>query len=395
MVSFTGSPIPAPSLWEKAFDSLDAGLRDKLAANKINDRTILDAVLRLVEDRRAESQRKQWSFKKPGGETIIVRHVLEKIVFWIKSVQSVGDVVVSFDPVHAALPWAAFRFLLQAAVSNIEVFGALYNDLETIAHIIYRYREFEGLYLKGSKSDIESMLEDTLIRLYGEILTYLARAVRMVQESRTTRFMKSFVRIPSPEQMRGIQVHDSEALKLANLSDTGTLHLIKNKVDKHSQDFLAFTTKTEFDEKYNAILAWLSPLPYCNHHHFVSDSRPSDSGEWLLIHEEYIGWQMSSSSALFLLHGITGSGKSTLCSLVVDSWLANSTIGLLADSLAYFYCANPDFNSTKLSSDDIMRTIVSQLAVDQGKSKEFRGCLVSEYESQTGRAGASKLDTPG
>ncbi|KAK8876902.1 ankyrin 1 [Apiospora arundinis] len=395
MVSPTGSLLPAPTLWDKAFGSLDVALRDKLTANKIRERDILGAVLQLVSKQREESRSKQWQFKKPNGDTIIVRHVLGKIALWIKSIQSVGDVAVSFDPVHAALPWAAFRFLLQAAVSDIEVSGTLLSDLESIAHIISRYREFEGLHIQGAKSETELMLEKTLIRLYGEILTYLARAVRIFQERSTTRLLKSPFRMPSPEQMRKIQAHDSEAMKLAHLSETGTILLIKNLIDKQSQDFVSFTTEMRFEEKYNAILTWLSPLPYCNHHHFVSDSRPPNAGEWLLVHDEYVDWQMSSSSALFLLHGITGSGKSTLCSLVVNSWLANSTISLSADSLAYFYCENSDFNNTKLSSDDVMRTIVSQLAFDQTKPKELRGCLVSEYESQTSRVTrASKLDIP-
>ena len=54
--------------------------------------------------------------------------------------------------------------------------------MENIARIITRYREFERLYLQGTKSDLESMLEQALIRLYAEILTHLACAVTFFRE---------------------------------------------------------------------------------------------------------------------------------------------------------------------------------------------------------------------
>ena len=40
----------------------------------------------------------------------------------------------------------------------------------------------ERLYLQGTNSELELMLEKALIRLYAEILTHLARAVRFFRE---------------------------------------------------------------------------------------------------------------------------------------------------------------------------------------------------------------------
>ncbi|KAK7974466.1 hypothetical protein PG989_016314 [Apiospora arundinis] len=380
MASTPRLSITTQSLWDKAINSLDADLRDGLVATKTHKRNILEfqeAVLKEVEAQRAVSERKKWKFKSPNGDTVIVRHVLEKIAGWIKTFESVGDVAASFDPVHAALPWAAFRFLLRTFVSDIEVFGALLSDLEIIAQIITRYREFEGLYLQGNKSEVELMMENTLTRLYAEILTHLGRALGYALGI-FARFMKSPFRVANPEQMRKIQAHDDEALKLAKLLDTGTLHIIKNIIVKQSQDAIALATDLISEEKLNNILNWLSPLPYRKHHGFVSDSRPTGAGQWLLAHERFIDWQTSSSPAMLLLHGITGSGKSTLCSLVVDSWMSNLGNGPLScASLAYFYCADPEFDNEHRSSDDVMRTILTQLALAREKPREVKGCVVS------------------
>lgn len=54
--------------------------------------------------------------------------------------------------------------------------------METIARIVIRYREFERIYLQGMKLELDLMLEEALTRLYAEILTHLARAVRFFGE---------------------------------------------------------------------------------------------------------------------------------------------------------------------------------------------------------------------
>ena len=92
--------------------------------------SLQEAVLKDAEDKRALSMRKRWKYTKPNGDTIIVRDVLEKIVRWIEKFKETGDIIVQYDPGHAALPWAAVRFLLRTAVSEVEVFAALVNDCE-------------------------------------------------------------------------------------------------------------------------------------------------------------------------------------------------------------------------------------------------------------------------
>ena len=54
--------------------------------------------------------------------------------------------------------------------------------MEFLARIVTRHRAFERLYLQGTKSELTLMLEKALIRLYAEILSNLARAVRIVRE---------------------------------------------------------------------------------------------------------------------------------------------------------------------------------------------------------------------
>lgn len=55
---------------------------------------------------------KRWKIEI-NGKTVYLRDVCDKIILWINKFKEIGDIVMQYDPGHAALPWAAFRLLLQ------------------------------------------------------------------------------------------------------------------------------------------------------------------------------------------------------------------------------------------------------------------------------------------
>lgn len=54
----------------------------------------------------------KWRFKTRHGE-IDIRAKFGKIVTWVQKFIAIGDTIVTYDPGHAALPWAAVRLILQ------------------------------------------------------------------------------------------------------------------------------------------------------------------------------------------------------------------------------------------------------------------------------------------
>lgn len=58
----------------------------------------------------ATSERRR--IKLPLGEISIRQH-LDNVVSWVQKFIAIGDIIVNYDPGHAALPWAALRFILQ------------------------------------------------------------------------------------------------------------------------------------------------------------------------------------------------------------------------------------------------------------------------------------------
>jgi hypothetical protein len=114
--------ISPPDLWDAALQKLsidDQEAIQKLQPNsstqqpmseKIDELRVLTSI---VQDK---CKAKAYKFRFRGKD-IIVRDIAGKIIFWLNKFKEVGDIAVNFDPVHASLPWAGVRFLLQVCQS--------------------------------------------------------------------------------------------------------------------------------------------------------------------------------------------------------------------------------------------------------------------------------------
>jgi hypothetical protein len=111
----TSSTGPQP-LWAEAISKLDsherATLKDFLEAD-------LREVTPILMDIRNETQQIVDAKREKGwkitvmGKDVVLRDVGMRILQWVDKFKDIGDIAVQYDPGHAALPWALFRFLLQ------------------------------------------------------------------------------------------------------------------------------------------------------------------------------------------------------------------------------------------------------------------------------------------
>lgn len=121
------------------------------------------------------------------------RPVADKLVGWVEKFISIGNVVVSYDPVHAALPWAGVRILLQVssrfyriynrkrllniqqlAIGDKQKMEELLDALEEIGNLIGRCALYETLYIGNQTTG--ARCEKVIVNLYAAILLYLFRA---------------------------------------------------------------------------------------------------------------------------------------------------------------------------------------------------------------------------
>ena len=107
------------NLWASALSKLSLEDRQRIAFEGQDKLDVLTDLQTLTNSAKTKSIENRWRFHRPGrgGETVILWDLFSKIAVWIDRFREIGDIVVQFDPVHAALPWAGVRFLLQVATS--------------------------------------------------------------------------------------------------------------------------------------------------------------------------------------------------------------------------------------------------------------------------------------
>lgn len=98
--TFTGNPIG---------DNATADGRPSSTKDLAKD--ISERMAQAIQDRKHGREQREWKVTV-GHKEYSARGMVDKTVNILNKFVAVGDVAVSFDPVHAALPWAAVRFVL-------------------------------------------------------------------------------------------------------------------------------------------------------------------------------------------------------------------------------------------------------------------------------------------
>ncbi|KAJ9660858.1 hypothetical protein H2201_006750 [Coniosporium apollinis] len=394
------------SLWVNALNTLDPELKSSIDFRTASKRDVIATVLKTAQEKRDVCLRKRWKLKKPNGQEVILRDVLEKVIGFVDKFVAVGDVAIQYDPAHAALPWAGVRFLLRMAVSEEHVFGGIIESLETVSRLITQYAMFEDLYVSrpsGTRVEVEA----TLVALYAEILTYLAKAKRYLESSLAFRILKSALDPLDSWKLERITELEDRLSKLAHIVDAeiqqntnqdvfkirDLLLAMQDPVRRAADQASVFMRMTE-ENDFGQLLRWLSPTPFSQHHGRHSEHRIPGTGRWLLNHPRYRDWNDSSSSSVLVLHGIPGCGKTALASAVVDSFISQQSGNSSFIPLAYFYCARTAFEPGRADPDEVLRSIVRQLSTVDVAQRRVCDVVFNEYERRKAAAKVSGFDPP-
>lgn len=108
--------------WATALSYLTPEDRKAVASDGKDKLDVLNPLQDETTRAKEKSIEKRWRYRRPGheGETVILRDLFGKIASWLDRFREIGDIVVQYDPYHAALPWAGVRFLIQVCTASAE-----------------------------------------------------------------------------------------------------------------------------------------------------------------------------------------------------------------------------------------------------------------------------------
>lgn len=426
------STLKSSLLWARAFAELSE--KDRMlfgsqpnatpgtATQSISD--TLKGILDSLEAQRDRCQHNNWKTRSVfTGQEIIVRDVYARIVSCVSRFMSVADVVVSFDPVHAALPWAAVRLVLQLCTNNFKAFDAVVEGVEKAAGIIAKCTIIEVLYLlspgETESAELRAGLEASLGRLYAAILGFLCKAISYYNSTPIKKVANLSIKQSLDDAFKAIGVAEDGFLVQKSLVDGERIKSIQERSAETSlaltsiahgiqkiqtgQDMLqeALThlqqpfvrTADQISDIYDAmkvseratLLKWLSKVPVQRHYRAVLTGLIPNSGQWLLHGSAFTSWRDSSVSETFWLHGLPGYGKSKLAAAVIHH-LRNR--GVQVDypaPVAHFFCLRDSQEPERSDASEVLRSLVKQLSLTEDEDR-IRRPTVSKYEKKRSQA---------
>jgi hypothetical protein len=103
------------TLWDQAADSLspkEKAFIQEHITTAISSHTDFQIILKAVQEKKKKSEEDRWKFTFKGHEVVLC-DVADRVCTWLDRFKQIGDIAVNVDPLHAGLPWAGIRLLLQ------------------------------------------------------------------------------------------------------------------------------------------------------------------------------------------------------------------------------------------------------------------------------------------
>ncbi|KAJ5520473.1 Velvet factor [Penicillium fimorum] len=353
--------VKTDDIWAAAIATLEKDVASQIDFSQKSKQHALDELLAATEDAKKRLDGKSWFFLRKNGKRIFLRDVLSKLAHWVDHFKEIGDIIVQYDPVHAALPWAGVRFLLNIAMGDLKTYNELLETITDVAEILCRHAPLERL-LKQAPSQAAEELGRTLVKLYASILTYLAKAKAYYLKNTPQRVINSGILASSDLKSAFMAISKSQEDQYVLCSHAAALLDRDDELRRILENFDAPINR--WDKSLNAITDELDEEPYEQHHEQTKNDVLEGTGMWLLRDPTFLHWKNESASSIFWLYGDIGSGKSKLTSLVVDN-AENAFRSSLSQAPVYFYCLRSTTEPARSDPSKILASIARQLSTIQ------------------------------
>ncbi|KAI0869329.1 hypothetical protein GGS24DRAFT_512177 [Hypoxylon argillaceum] len=384
-MSTTGEPGVQQDLWSKAIATLSdddkASIELPVGDTSMLVDDVVDNMIVVATKWQEQCEKSGWKTVNINGYKIYPSNTASKAIIWLNKFKEIGDIIVQYDPAHAALPWAATRFLLQAMIATEEEMAASLAIIERVTRIIHRCRVFEELYnRKTVHHTVIENLEAALIRLYTLVLQGLVKINKFLSKQLTARAFYAIFHSNTGSGLlaslengeaqvereisacEGQRMADVDARLQEQLHDLLDLWEPVLRVDKNIEKVLQQLDRNELTQ----ILQWISPVKYRIHHAEVAERRTRDTCNWLLQCPKVYQWSSAVSSITLWLQGFPGSGKTYLTSRIIDEIEATLQGKENDEGFAFFYCNRDERN--RGNALDILRSYVRQLSTTPRRS---------------------------
>ncbi|KAI9437139.1 hypothetical protein H4582DRAFT_1776167, partial [Lactarius indigo] len=256
-------------------------------------------------------------------------------------------------------------------------------------------------------------MRNKMVEITVEVLDIIATATKEMKESQAKKFVKRLAgRTDLEDGMKKLDKLTLEEVAIASVELLRITHGFDNKmtviaqgVEQNAQVVVAqvedvnefgratnsqkcrrhetFVTSPAFadsrepntitvEQLREGLRRWQSPPDPSTNHNFASDRQHEGTAEWFIKDDKFGEWK--ATGPLLWIHGKPGSGKSVLCSAVINDITTLCNKG--SASMAYFYFDFRDVN--KQTRRNLLSSFLIQLS---SRSDPFREILQRLYKT--------------
>ncbi|KAH9069552.1 hypothetical protein EDB83DRAFT_2290451, partial [Lactarius deliciosus] len=312
---------------------------------------------------------------------------------------ALGEGVALVD-IHSSVSEHALMSILQAAkdvTASQDVLVDIFGRIECFFVRLEIYTEVP----------LTPAMTDKMVGITVEILNILATATKEMQQSRAKNFLKKVAGWTDLEDgFKKLDKLTNEEVVMASAQILKATHTVDNKVtavgdgvkgvDEKVQDVksevqLVGANVKAIDDKVQTIAEggrisntitgnqlrenlrkWQSPPDPSTNHNIAGDRQHEGTAEWFFEGNQFENWKVTGS--LLWIHGKPGSGKSVLCSAIINDITTMCEPG--STSMAYFYFDFRDLD--KQARRDLLPSLLIQLST---RSDAFCDVFSRLYET--------------
>ncbi|KAF8491830.1 hypothetical protein F5888DRAFT_952652 [Russula emetica] len=277
--------------------------------------------------------------------------------------------------------FAGIGVLLLAAKDVNASQDMLVDLFERIGRFFKRVESYTERTSSGGMTDM--MMEVTV-----EVLSVLAIVTVEIKQSRRKKYFKKLLgRNDVEDALKRLDKLTQEEAKMATAEVLNNVKVLVDD-DKEARAIMQqekrssfFTLATPFFRGLVVVTgkedlhSWLSPLDPSTNHEIACNAHHDGTATWFFHGGIYEEWK--STPSLLWMHGKPGSGKSVLCSGIIEGIKALQKTG--STCLAFFYC---DFrDEAKQNHRNLIISILWQLAAQSDLRLDLLSRLYSKHDN--------------
>ncbi|KAN0128658.1 hypothetical protein V8E53_013577 [Lactarius tabidus] len=277
-----------------------------------------------------------------------------------------------FSP--ASVIFSGIGVLLLAAKDVESSQDALIDLFERIENFFKRLESYTSVPPTDAMTDI-------IVKIMVEVLNIFAIATKEMRRGRATKFLKKLIgKKEMEEALKRLDKLTQDEARMAAAEILKLTHIVMNdgkETKQVVQQLANDIDEAKWDRVRESLRKWVpSPDPSTNHA-IACGIQHDGSAQWFFRGGMFLEWK--STGSLLWIYGKPGSGKSILCSAIIQDTetLCKAGVG----SIAYFYFDFRDLE--KQNRRNLLPSLLVQLSTQSSPRCDILHRLYLEHDKGT------------